>query len=519
MRTFLVFVFTGIIVLGSSGYIAAQAPPIQWQRSLGGSMGDDAKSIHQMADGGHIIAGYSSSLDGNVLDVHGTQLDYWIVKTDASGSIQWQKALGGTSSELGVSIAATYDNGYIVTGYSFSADGDVTGNHGNCDYWVVKLDDTGAIQWQRSLGGSNIDISVSIRQTYDSGYIAVGRSFSNDGDVTGAHDSAECWIVKLSATGATQWQKCLGGSRGDGAYDVQQTLDTGFVVACVSSSVNGDVTGNHGDYDAWIVKLSATGVLLWQQSLGGTGTDYAAAIIQTRDTGYVVAGSSNSANGDVTLNHGGFDYWIIKLSSSGAIQWQKSFGGSADEYAYSVKSTFDGGYVVAGTTFSGNDDVWGTYGFSDMWIVKLSSSGELDWQRSLGGSSYDNAACIEQTADSGYIVAGSSMSDDICVTGNHGSNDYWIVKLKDTTHIAGLETLNVNKNDELSVMPNPAGNHIDIAFSGTIHDVKITDLLGRVVYKGDPNATHAGIDIASLLPGMHIITVNNVTTVRFLKLP
>jgi hypothetical protein len=511
-------VFAGVILLGSVVDSAAQAPAIQWQHALGGSMGDEATSVRELAGGGYVISGYSGSDDGDVSGQHGTQSDFWMVKTDVNGIMNWQKTFGGSSAELGGYFVPTFDGGYIMTGYSFSNDGDVSGNHGNCDYWVVKTDDTGAIQWQRSMGGSDIDIAVSVIQTWDSGYVIAGRSLSKDGDVIGAHDSAECWIVKLSATGATLWQKCLGGSAGDGAYDVQQTFDSGLIFACISKSVNGDVTGNHGDYDVWIVKLSSTGALLWEKSLGGTGTDYANRILQTADSGYIVVGSSNSADGDLTLNYGGFDYWVVKLSASGTIQWQKSFGGSADEYAYSIRNTMDGGYIVAGTTFSGDGDVTGTAGFSDMWVVKLSSTGSLEWEQSPGGSGYDGANCVIQGADSGYVVVGRSGSDDVCASEYHGANDYLIVKLKDSTAIAGIGMVGKGHGGEIvSVLPNPARDKIKVECGFDINHVIITDLLGQVVYKRDVDARQVQVSVAGVPAGMYIVTVNNTAMTRFVK--
>jgi hypothetical protein len=125
----------------------------------------------------------------------------------------------------------------------------------------------------------------------------------------------------------------------------------GYIVVCSSNSTDGDVTGNHGGYDVWILKLSATGAMEWERSYGGSGTDYADAIQQTSDSGYIVAGSSNSTDGDVTGSHGGYDYWILKLSSAGAIEWQNTFGGSNDEFATSIQQTSDSGYIVAGLTF------------------------------------------------------------------------------------------------------------------------------------------------------------------------
>jgi hypothetical protein len=276
-------------------------------------------------------------------------------------AIDWQKSLGGSATDDATSIQQTTDGGYIVAGFSYSTDGDVTGHHGGSDYWIVKLDVTANLQWQKSFGGLSEDYPYSIQQTTDGGYIVAGYSSSTDGDVTGNHGGGDCWVVKLDATGNLQWQRLLGGSEYDFANSIQQTTDGGYIVAGGSASADGDVTGNHGGEDYWVVKLDATGNLLWQKSFGGSDDEEAWSIQQTTDGGYIVAGSSYSTDGDVTGNHGGEDYWIVKLYATGNLQWQKSLGGSGDEDAWSIQQTTDDGYIVAGESFSINGDVTGNH--------------------------------------------------------------------------------------------------------------------------------------------------------------
>ena len=268
-----------------------------------------------------------------------------------------------------------------------------------------------------------------------------GSTASTDGDVTGSHggygDSAfDAWVVKLNATGGLVWQKCLGGSDRDGANAVQQTADGGYIVAGITVSTDGDVTGNHGSSDAWVMKLNATGDPVWQRCLGGTSYDEANAVQQTADGGYIVAGETRSADGDVTGNHGGYgDFWVVKLDATGSIVWQKCLGGSGEDIAHAIQQTADGGYLVAGSTQSTNGDVSGVhggYGYTpvDVWVVKLDATGGLVWQKCLGGSSSDWAFAARQTADGGYIIAGETYSTDGDVTGFHGDYvDVWVVKL------------------------------------------------------------------------------------------
>ena len=419
---FLVFFF--LISFGK-----AQVPTIQWEKSLGGSgTGEIAWDIQQTTDNGYIVAGQSDSNDGDITGNHGSS-DFWISKLNSSGNIIWQKSFGGSNSDYAKSIQQTSDGGYVVAGLSYSNDGDVTGNHGGSDYWVIKLDSTGNIIWSKSYGGSNDETLKSIQQTTDGGYIIAGYSFSNNGDVTGNHGISDYWIVKIDLVGNIIWQKSIGVSNSDFSSSIKQTTDGGYIVGGYSHSNDFDVSGHHNAQDFWVVKLDILGNIVWQKSLGGDCAEQAYYIQQTTDGGYIVAGDSCSNDGDVTGNHGGNDCWIVKLDSSGNIIWQKSLGGNLYDGANSMQQTLDGGYIIAGLSYSNTGDVTGNHGGGDYWIIKIDSLGNIIWQKTFGGTGADYPYAIHQTLDGGYIIAGYSDSNDGDVTGNHGGYDFWVVKL------------------------------------------------------------------------------------------
>jgi hypothetical protein len=396
-----------------------------WQKCLGGSDNDRASSLIHTSDGGYAVTGYSYSTDGDVSGNHGNG-DFWVVKLNASGEIDWQKCLGGSSHEYSTSIIQSLDGGYAIAGYSQSNDGDVSGNHGGADSWIVKLDASGDITWQRCLGGSGWDTAGAIIQTFDGGYAVAGTSGSNDGDVSGNHGSNDIWIVKLDANGGIDWQKCLGGTGTDRAGVIIQTFDGGYAVAGISRSNDGDVSGNHGGTDSWLVKLDASGNIQGQRCLGGSSFEYVYSAIQTSDGGYAVASTSHSNDGDVSETCGGA-CWVVKLNANMGIVWQKCLGTSvsSEEGYLSIIQTSDDGYAVAGSS----RDVLGNHSLTDTWIVKLNASGGIDWEKFFGGSGFDVANSIIQTSDGGYVMAAHSTSNDGDVSGNHGENDYWMLKL------------------------------------------------------------------------------------------
>jgi hypothetical protein len=479
-------------------------PAIQWQKTLGGSSDDYGFNIQQTADEGYIVAGVTYSTDSDVTANQG-EADYWIVKMSATGTIQWQKTLGGSAEDYAFSIQQTADGGYIVAGLTNSTDGDITVNHGDYDCWIVKLNATGTIQWQKTFGGSLEDVALSVQQTTDGGYIVAGYTKSTDGDVTVNHGGFDYWIIKLNATGTIQWQKTLGGTGQDHATCIQQTADGGYIVAGSSNSYDGDVAENLGSYDFWVVKLDATGTIQWKKSLGGTYSDEAQSIQQTADGGYIVAGNTDSADGDVSGYHGSYDYWVVKLNATGTIQWQKAFGGSSDDVATCVQQTTDGGYIVAGWTYSTDGDVirnnWDYYyvGY-DYWIVKLSATGTIQWQTALGGSGDDDAFSIQETADGGYIVAGMSNSTDANFFENNGSYDYWIVKLETDP----LSTSSFQQ-EHIVIYPNPAKSTLNLQFPDdvVIDKIIIIDLTGKIIIEQTKNT--AQVNTEGLASGMYLI--------------
>ncbi|MFB6258792.1 MAG: hypothetical protein ABEH38_08865 [Flavobacteriales bacterium] len=213
----------------------------------------------------------------------------------------------------------------------------------------------------------------------------------------------------LSAQGI-QWESNYGGTESDDCRELNKTSDGGFILCGPSYSSNLDVGGNNGARDFWINKINAQGTIQWEANYGGSSDDIARSVIQTHDSGYAIAGVSSSSDGDVGGNNGNQDFWIIRSDSSGNLLWEENYGGSSTENASSIVQASDSGFVVVGRSYSSTGDVGGNNGNADHWVIKLDPQGNLLWEENFGGSSFDVARSVVETNDGGYAVAGEARS-------------------------------------------------------------------------------------------------------------
>jgi len=370
--------------------------------------------------------------------------------------IEWAKCYGGSYWDAAYAVIQTHEGGYMVVGETASDDYDVSGNHDSSDFWAVKLDSFGNIQWQKCYGGSDADAAFSVIETNTGSFVISGLTLSNDSDVSGNHGLSDYWIIKTDSSGNLLSQNCLGGSAKESFNSnigglsqvfrdnqLIQCTDGGIAMIGSTLSNDGDVSGNHGNEDYWVVKLDSALNVQWQKCLGGSGFDFGCSIIQAADGGYAVAGWSESNDGDVTGHHGPLsepDYWVAKLDSTGNLQWQKSLGGTDRDFGLSIINSANGGFVVCGFVNSNDSDVTGNHnpiGFTteDTWIVMLDSTGNLQWQKCFGGTQSEWGPKILKTFDGNMAAVSTTYSNNGDVSGNHGEYDYWIIKIDSAQNI------------------------------------------------------------------------------------
>lgn len=374
MKTNSLLCFFAFWVLASCGKDKDEtiSPVTEWQSVTGGTQVDLANAVAQGKNGEYLVAGVTynnyGSNSGDITNSRGGFSDALITKLDANGNKLWVKAFGGSNVDEAKAIAATPDGDFIVAGFSGSNDGDISNKLGFDDFWIMKIDTDGKIKWSKTYGSTNEDQAHAVVVTPDGGCVVAGFTEGNNGDVVGTNNNKQnVWILKLDAEGNKQWAKMYGGSDNERAFGVTSCPDGGYAITGQASSNDGDVTGHHGysGLDMWVLKVDGEGNKQWDKCYGGSQTDYARSIKSTSDGGIVVAGSTSSVDGDITgirrtpVAYNSTDACILKLDLTGKIQWVKAYGGSGSESAFSIVSSADGGYVFSGSVTSSDGDVSG----------------------------------------------------------------------------------------------------------------------------------------------------------------
>ena len=413
----------------------------------------------------------------------------------------WTKTFGGSGWDVGYGVQQTTDDGFIVAGYTNSY------GAGEYDVYLIKMDASGTEQWSQTLGGSNEDYSKSVQQTSDGGYIITGwtdsygagwddvyliktdatgteqlsqvfggssfdygesvQQTSDGGYIIAGHTASygagngDVYLIKTDASGTEQWSQTFGGSSGDFGYSGQQTSDGGYIIVGYTLSYGA------GSTDVYLIKADAAGTEQWSQTFGGSNYDSGESVQQTSDGGYIIAGHTYS------FGAGEYDVYLIKTDAAGTEQWSQTFGGSNYDYGESVQQTSDGGYIIAGHT-----DSFGA-GNGDVYLIKTDAAGTEHWSQTFGGGGYEYSRSVQQTSDGGYIIAGQTNSYGA------GSYDVWLIRLEsEGTLVEDFNTLHPSEFALHPPYPNPFNPSTVLSFelrdAGFV-SLSIYDITGREV--------------------------------------
>lgn len=373
------------VLLATAGVAAAAVEPdVEWSATFGGAGEEWANAVAQTTDGGYIMVG------GIIV---GDQGDIRLVKADASGTQQWGRTFGGSEWDGAHAVVQAADGGYVFAGATESAPGMSKG-------WLVKTDASGNQQWSKTFGGGEWDHFDSLLQTPGGGFVIAGFVDSmgdSDGDV---------WLLETDASGTEQWSRTFGGAQEEHVDGLIRTADGGYALAGVTQS------SGPGEAAGWFLKTDSAGIQTWAKTYGGSDWNELYSVQQTGDGAFILVGENES------IDPGDTDAWVLRTDASGNQVWSETYGGVESDHADTVFVLPGGGYLVAGATESQGA------GDSDLWLFTVNPSGDQLWELVYGGTDYDHVVDGVQTDDGGYVLAGETFSLGA------GGEDMWLVKIQ-----------------------------------------------------------------------------------------
>ncbi|MBS1263699.1 MAG: hypothetical protein MAG715_00888 [Methanonatronarchaeales archaeon] len=380
---------------------AAANSPDTWSALYGGDGGEEMEGVWATDDGGFVVVGATESFGEG-------KGDAWVVKLDGAGGVEWQKTYGGSGTDFATDVRGTDGGGYVVAGWTESF------GEGKSDFWLLKLDGGGDVEWQRTYGSEGEEQAWSVDVTGDGGYVVAGGSTSfGDGGLLGSAD-ADFWVLKLDSSGDVEWQKVIGGPENDGGggeygeyvVRVLEDEDGNYVVASDTDSFGS------GGRDVWVVKLDSVGEVMWQRAYGGQYGESTWMFREAADGGYIVPGVTETFSPDESG-----DLWVLKLDTAGDVEWERVYGLETywDE-AISVGATEDGGAIVGGYYEEGEED-W------DLTLLRVGPDGDLQWSR-VHEYGWDWPNAVQELPDGGYVMAGVGALYDQDLP-----EDLWVMRL------------------------------------------------------------------------------------------
>lgn len=496
-----------VLLILSLTIYSSYSQKLDWEKSFGGKQSDYLLDAIPTADYGFILAGSSvSDKSGNKTSKNNGDLDYWIWKMDERGNMDWEKSFGGSGRDLLYSILHTSDGGFILGGSSDSEK--QTGVKesycmGQEDYWVIKLNARGDVQWEKTLGGRGQDVLVKVISAKDGGYLLCGSSSSGKSEQKekDSNGGMDFWVVKIDSKGRSEWERTLGGKYDDVLHTAIITTDGNYILGgSTNSPASEDKRTDNLTGDFWIVKLDQAGGVIWERTYGGEGSDDLSALVSTRDGNYIAGGNTNSSYAE-----NGTDAWLLKFDENGEVVWQQSYNVGSMDLLSSLLENKDGS-LIAGINSKGiSSKKKKKEGVDDFILVKFSPEGNDLWMKNYGSTGRDILRKAISTRDGGYLMAGMSNSPKASRDRNGpiGRTDFWIVKIVDEDK---------KKEAKLSIeaFPNPVDSYTNIivGYEYAKGVAIVYDLGGRMIQEHDITGDRTvPINLSGLPVGVYIVQI------------
>ncbi len=502
----------------------------QWDKRFGGDSVDAISAIFNENDGYLFMGSSNSGVSGDKTQPIWGGNDYWIVKTDFTGTKVWDKRFGGQGGDF-LTSPVLVDSIYVLGGISGSyANGDKTEpTRGALDFWLFAIDKFGNRQWDKRFGSTMDDLLYTLQKTIDGGYIMGGYSNSPIGGDKTEHNrdttyfTDDYWIVKVDSLGQKQWDKTFGGQKQDGLVSICVVNSGGYLLGGSSNSpANGDKSQDNWDtlgqkLDYWLIKIDSLGNKQWDRRYGTERDEWLNEIIALPNDNFLLSGTSEGGiSGDKTISKTG--YWLVTIDPSGNILNQWAYNGNA--VMDKTIATRDGGFLIGGyypnDGFLGEDKTELNLGPSQTWVIKLDSNGQKQWDKTLFTPGYDVGGVPLQTDDNCYVIGNGSNSNvgGYKTQPKWGINgiDYWILKfcMEPFTGIQPDE----HEQGKIQVYPNPFTTDISIALIGRHTNTAtftIINTTGQVVYQQQESNLATGytkmLDLSYLPNGVYFVEV------------
>jgi ribosomal protein S11 len=509
----------------------AQELHLEWTRYIGG---DNTCSVSgrfaiPTSDKGILFTGMTNCNNvGQMPPCSFDHLNAYIGKIDSFQQLSWLKTFGGSEDDLGNALCETSDGGYAMVVRTISYDGDVIGNHGLGDIWLLRFNHNGDLLWKKCYGGGWDEVPASIIATPENGFLISGSSTGSGGDVPGHYGPSQFYndwfVVKTDENGNIIWSKNYGGTDDESLFGSILVINNSYYLVSKSESKDYDCTDTlwhsnvNTEFDAYVLKLDTAGNIIWSKSYGGSKFDDARhAIYDDRDSSIVFAGETSSNDFMVNNNHGSRDILVMKINLDGELQWSTCLGASNSQLGASICKADDNGYMVSGLAS------YGGIGAQDGWISYLNSNGEEQTSKFFGSTSNDIINSIVPYLD-GFVTIGWTIGANFTEGQNIGYTSLQNISYMPLSYFDywPVFTGKISKEENgLKVYPNPAGDELHIKSDKPIFSaVSVTDGLGREVIRQFLAGKETVLDIKNLVSGVYFIMLEGEQvkeTRRFVK--